>query len=166
MQSDSGVPYFLQIPTEDITAVSLTSKLQTTTPGTKEILTSPEKANAKSPYFPFGMQTNLVSNASSGPPSAPPFSGQNMKAAPPSAPPFSGQNINTSSKKTGSKKAVTKKAVRINRGKVGFGDYGGGKKNTSIKKNKRNKVRASRKQKKASKVETKRKTVKHRKHKG
>jgi hypothetical protein len=151
MQSDSGVPYFLQIPTEDITAVSLTSKLQTTTPGTKEILTSPEKANAKSPYFPFGMQTNLVSNASSGPPSAPPFSGQ---------------NINTSSKKTGSKKAVTKKAVRINRGKVGFGDYGGGKKNTSIKKNKRNKVRASRKQKKASKVETKRKTVKHRKHKG
>jgi hypothetical protein len=42
---------------------------------------------------------------------------------------------------------------------------GGKKKNTSIKKNKRNKVRASRKQKKASKVETKRKTVKHRKHK-
>ena len=43
---------------------------------------------------------------------------------------------------------------------------GGGKKKTSIKKNKRNKVRASRKQEKAIKVVTKSKTVKHRKHKG
>ena len=39
-------------------------------------------------------------------------------------------------------------------------------KKTSIKKNKRNNVRASRKQKKASKVATKSWTVKHRKHKG
>ena len=47
-------------------------------------------------------------------------------------------------------------------------DKGGGEhsKKTSIKKNKRNKMVMSQKQKKASKVVTKSKTVKHRKHKG